>query len=98
MSVKDNVIDGVNILSGQKVRLYLDAAGYQQSESPTYAQIYFGAGAHTCLGMPIGKKIWDVVKSRFEKVHKKLIINTMEYRTPDNVFNIYESIKVDIYD
>lgn len=98
MSIRDNVIDGVNVLSGQKVRLYLDAAGYQHSESPTYAQIYFGAGAHTCLGMPIGKKIWDVVKSRFETVHKKLIINTVEYRTPDNVFNIYESIKVDIYD
>jgi len=98
ISIRDNTMDGVNILSGQRVRLYLDSAGYQQSEFPSYAQIYFATGVHTCLGMPIGRKIWDIVKSRFEKLEKKLIINTMEYRTPDNVFNIYESIKVDIYD
>jgi len=98
MSINDNLMGGVNVLSGQRVRLYLDSAGYQQSEFPSYAQIYFATGVHTCLGMPIGRKIWDIVKSRFEKLHKKLIINTMEYRTPDNVFNIYESIKVDIYD
>jgi hypothetical protein len=98
MSINDNLMGGVNVLSGQRVRLYLDSAGYQQSELPSYAQIYFATGVHTCLGMPIGRKIWDIVKSRFEKVHKKLIISNMEYRTPDNVFNIYESIKVGIYD
>jgi len=98
MSIRDNLMGGVQVLSGQRVRLYLDSAGYQQSESPSYAQLYFATGVHTCLGMPIGRKIWDIVKSRFEKVAKKLIIQAAEYRSPDNVFNIYESIKVDIYD
>ena len=98
MSINDNLMDGVHVLSGQRVRLYLDSAGYQQSEAPSYAQLYFATGVHTCLGMPIGRKIWDIVKSRFEKVAKKLIIQAAEYRSPDNVFNIYESIKVDIYD
>lgn len=96
--VKDCIIGDNKILSGQRIRIYLDAAGYNIDSGPSYSSLYFSAGPHTCLGMPIGKKIWHIVTRQFALLNKKIIIQNQKYRTPDCVFNIYENILVNVYE
>ncbi len=98
MLCKEKEINGIAMLAGQRVRLYLDAAGYAHSEVPFYSRLYFGSGAHLCLGMPVGRKIWKLMKSILEKIDKKMKIHEVGYRNNDNVFNIYDKIRVTIHD
>jgi len=94
----DIEISGNQIKKGQRVRLYLDTAGYIETSHPSYSSLYFGSGAHTCLGMPIGTKIWGIVTDVFRKIDKRIEITQLTYRKNDNVFNIYDEIKVRVYD
>jgi len=94
----DFEVDGYVVTKGQRVRLYLDSAGYAGTVYPIYSSIYFGAGAHTCLGMPIGKKVWTMILKCLARVDKKIELTKLTYRERDNVFNIYDEIKVRTYD
>jgi len=94
----EKTLAGEKILAGQRIRLYVDAAGYSESDSPVYSQLYFGAGKHTCLGMPISKKIWGIIRTCFQQLDSKLSIHEIKYRANDNVFNLYEHIVVTIHD
>lgn len=98
ISTREFRVEDKVIAQNQRVRLYLDAAGYDQSIMPSYSQLYFGSGAHACPGMHIGRNIWEILISNFKKVHKKLDIKTLEYRSPDNIFNIYNKILVNVHD
>ena len=94
----DIEISGNQIEKGQRVRLYLDSAGYIETSYPSYSALYFGSGAHTCLGMPIGTKIWTIVTDVFRKIDKRIVIAQLTYRKNDNVFNVYDEIMVSVYD
>jgi hypothetical protein len=94
----DLELDGFQIKMGQRVRLYLDAAGYIQTDYPSYSSMYFGSGSHLCLGMSIGNQVWSLVTHYFKKSHKKIKITKLSYRKNDNVFNIYDEFKVRLYD
>lgn len=98
MANMDSEIGGYQIKKGQRVRLYLDAGGYVGTPYPSYSSIYFGAGAHACLGIPIGKKIWTTIVSRLAVISKKIEVTKLTYRENDNVFNIYDEIKVRVYE
>lgn len=91
---KECKLNDISLQANQRIRLYLDAAGYIHSETPSYSQLYFGSGNHLCLGMPIGRKIWKIIKDNFEKTNKKIFIQEATRREYDNVFNIYNTIKV----
>jgi cytochrome P450 len=98
MAEIDIDIHGNKIKKGQRVRLYLDSAGYIETSYPSYSSIYFGSGSHTCLGMSIGTKIWTMVTDVFRRVDKKIEITQLIYRKNDNVFTIYDEINVRVYD
>lgn len=90
---EDYQLNDINLKSNQRIRLYLDAAGYIHSEMPSYSQLYFGSGSHLCLGMPTGRKIWKIIKDILEKTNKKITLQEVSRRKYDNVFNIYNNIK-----
>ena len=94
----DLEINGIQITKGDRVRLYLDAAGYQNETPPHYASLYFGSGNHACLGASISKKFWMIFIKHLSKFHKYMTIEDIVPRVHDNVFNTYNSIKVKIYD
>lgn len=96
--LSDIVIAGVNIKKGQRARLYLDAAGYEGETCPHYASLYFGSGAHLCLGMPLASKMWEIVIQTLSKISKKVKMLEVKPRKNDNVFNVYEAIRIKIDD
>ncbi|MDO9150691.1 MAG: hypothetical protein Q7U33_04855 [Methylotenera sp.] len=91
-------LEGQAFQAGQRFRLYLDATGYADSDEPSYSQLYFGAGRHVCLGMPIGKKIWSLIAAAFANTHSTIQLHDVSRREFDNVFNIYNTIKVSFHD
>lgn len=91
-------LNDVKIMEGARVRLYLDAAGYQDEIMPNYASLYFGSGHHACLGASIGKKFWMILYKHLARFHKFMTIEEILPREYDNVFNTYNSIKVKIND
>ena len=88
---------GVNISKGQRVRMYLDAAGYISSEHSQYSQLFFAAGSHLCPGMAFGNDIWKIIRDELNAINKKVNIENVSYRKTDNVFNTYESITLSFY-
>lgn len=92
----DKKIAGISLQAGQRIRLYLDAAGYQHAEAPAYSALYFGHGSHLCLGMPVGRKLWKLMTVLFQAFNKRLTIIEANYREHDNVFNLFDTIKVKI--
>ncbi len=92
----DKTIGATSMQAGQRIRLYLDAAGYDHAEAPAYSALYFGSGSHLCLGMPVGRKLWKLITALFQTFNKKLTMIEANYREHDNVFNLYDTIKVKI--
>jgi len=83
---------GVNISKGQKVRMYLDAAGYISSEYSQYSQLFFAAGSHLCPGMAFGNDIWRILSDELKTINQRVHIENVSFRKADNVFNTYELI------
>lgn len=90
----DLILNNISLHKNQRIRLYLDAAGYIYDEKPSYSQLYFGSGNHLCLGMPVAKEIWKIIKKVFQETDKKIFVEEISRRDFDNVFNIYNFIKV----
>ena len=90
--------NNIILQTNQRIRLYLDAAGYIHDERPSYSQLYFGSGNHLCPGMSVGREIWKIIKKIFQEYDKKILIQEVSRRNFDNVFNIYDFIKVKISD
>ena len=88
---------GPNISKGQRVRMYLDAAGYSSSEHSQYSQLFFAAGSHLCPGMAFGNDIWKILRGELMDINKKVNIENVSFRRSDNVFNTYESITLSFY-
>ena len=94
----DLEINKIQIAKGDRVRLYLDAAGYQNETPPNYTSLYFGSGNHACLGASISKKLWMIFIKHLSRFHVDMTIEEILPRPNDNVFNTYDSIKVKIYE
>jgi cytochrome P450 len=91
------IIADTTLLAGQRVRLYVESAGYS-TERPAYAKLYFGAGPHVCLGMSLGKQTWKIMTSCLSRVDRSLEVIEVLRRGYDNVFNGYNCIKTKVYD
>lgn len=87
-------IGSVLIKKGQKVRLYLEAAGYAESENSVYNSLFFGSGIHKCVGMHLSNAMWKVLIQELSKISCTIQIQHLHYREEDYVFNIFDEIKV----
>jgi hypothetical protein len=96
VATTEKIISGKKILSGQRVKMYLDAAGYAQ-EQPVYSKLFFGAGPHVCLGLSLSNKVWQAMTSCFAKYPQHFKIIDALHCDNDNFFNGYNSLKVDIF-
>lgn len=91
-------VGSVLIKKGQKVRLYLEAAGYTDSENSVYNSLFFGSGIHKCVGMHLSNAMWKVLTQELSKINCTIHIQHLHYRDEDYVFNIFDEIKVRLYD
>lgn len=89
-AVKDVTIGGCAIKAGDRIRLFLDAAGFRGNSTPQYSDIYFAAGPHRCPGMAFSRQIWKLVVKYLSQVDKQLVIIATKYRERDYVFNLHE--------
>lgn len=94
----DVEIADVQINKGQKVRLYLEAAGYAQSENSVYNSLFFGSGIHKCIGMHLSNAMWKILTQELVEIERFIEIQQLRYRAEDYVFNIFDEIKVRLYD
>lgn len=97
-AAKDLKFNNITIQKNQRIRLYLDAAGYISNEQASYAQLYFGGGNHLCPGISLGREIWKTIINFLKSMDVKILIQEGSRRQFDNVFNIYNTIKVIIDD
>jgi hypothetical protein len=93
---KDKVIRGQQLKGGQRIRLYIDAAGYS-TESATYSELYFGAGSHTCIGKYFSKELWNIFTKCLSKVDLKLRIIKSARKDHDYFFNGYYLLEVTVH-
>lgn len=86
-ALSDTVIGGVQIKSGERLRLILDAAGYEHGgNEPSYSDLYFAVGLHRCVGMSISRQCWSLLTSRLSQVKQGLRVLDYGLRTGDYVF------------
>lgn len=94
----DFEIHNIQIKKDERLRLYLDSAGFTGETCPHYASLYFGAGVHSCLGISVAKKAWSITIDTLKKIDKNITITDLSPRKYDNVFNLYDKIEVIIDD
>jgi cytochrome P450 len=92
-ATKDVTIGGCAIKAGDRIRLFLDAAGFQGNTTPQYSDLYFAAGPHRCPGMAFSRQIWKLIVKYLSQVDKRLVITATTYRERDYVFNLYEQAR-----
>ena len=92
---KDKIIQGEQLKSGQRIRLYIDAAGYSK-KSASYSELYFGAGSHTCIGKSFSKELWKVFTKCLSKVDLKLQIIKSARKDHDYFFNGFYLLEVNV--
>ena len=98
IAVQDLELDGADIKKGQKIRLYLESAGFVSSENSVYTQLFFGNGIHKCIGLHLSNAMWKVFVHKLSKVERYFEIKHLHYRTEDYVFNIFDEIEVSFND
>ncbi|APB98210.1 cytochrome P450 [Polynucleobacter asymbioticus] len=92
---KDTILQGEQLKIGQTIRVYLDAGGYSK-QNPTYSDLYFGAGTHTCIGKSFSKELWTVFTKCLSKVDLRLQIIKSARRDHDYFFNGYYLLMVTV--
>lgn len=86
------------ILPNERVRLFVDAAGFRGDVCPHYSDLYFAAGAHQCIGKAASRKIWKSTVDQLRLINRSLKVTGFSFRTRDSVFSLLESLEVDIHD
>jgi cytochrome P450 len=95
---KDKLFDGEKIIKGQVMRLYVDSAAFQNSDTPHFSELFFGYGMHKCVGTQISKKLWEIFIKKIITIDKKFIIKSANYRKDDYVFLKYQNIILETYE
>ena len=95
---KDCQIGHTIIKSGEKVKLYIESAGFINGDKSMYSSLFFGHGIHKCVGMHFSNAIWKILINEFSKLNKLFTIKSINTRPNDYVFNVFSNITVDLYD
>ena len=98
VAIADCIIGEKTIRSGQKIRLYLESAGFNGSENSSHSGLFFGHGIHKCIAVHLSNAIWKVFVKEVTKIDQHFSLKHLKYRKNDYVFNVFDDITVDIYD
>ncbi len=57
----DTVLRGAEIKAGDRLRIFLDATGFDSGHGPAFSDLYFAVGPHRCPGMSISRRTWRIL-------------------------------------
>ncbi len=97
-AAKDILLAGRAIKAGDRLRLFLDSAGFEQGGAPAFSELYFAAGKHKCPGMNFSRRCWKLLAAALSRSALKLRLVQSRQRSGDNVFNFAEAIEVQVHE
>lgn len=97
-ALKDTSVGGVPIKRGERLRLFLEAAGVGIDGAYSYSDLFFAVGAHKCVGMNFSRLIWEATSSGFASIGRKMRVIDIKHRDGDHVFNMPEKLLVEFYE
>jgi hypothetical protein len=97
-AAKDALLLDKVISRNDRVRLLVDAAGFQGNACPRYSDLYFAAGAHQCIGKAASRKIWKSTVEQLRMINRCLQVTAFSFRGRDTVFSFPESFEVTIHE
>jgi cytochrome P450 len=92
-AAQDCQLDGAQIRTGDRVRLYLDDAAVASVEP----RPFFGKGRHSCLGEELSTWLWQTLSAELGELPLSWTIEKAERRRPDWVFVYYSRIVVRLH-
>ncbi|MEO9875922.1 MAG: hypothetical protein ABJM26_07925 [Anderseniella sp.] len=94
-AVVDHDLDGVHILAGQRVRLYLDRFTFEPIGNRAG---FFGVGRHTCPGRSISQGAWQIIGRMFSQYRLRVAVKNVEFRSADSMFSFPTKLQVDFHE
>lgn len=94
---RDITIAGCEMKAGQRVRLFLDAAGFAKGERPLFSDLYFATGPHKCPGMSFSRRAWKSMAEQLQARPERVRLEAVAHRKRDNVFNFAEKLEVSVH-
>ena len=92
--VRQNVLGGQQLQPGDRVRLFIEAAGFDAEGRPCYDDLFFAVGPHKCVGMNFSLRAWQVVAEFLAKLDNRIALVELSERERDYVFNLPARILV----
>jgi len=86
------------IKAGERLRLFLDCAGFGQAAVPAFSELYFAAGRHKCPGMNFSRRCWKLLAGQLAQSRARLLLVSAGHRRGDNVFNFADKIEVSVHE
>ncbi len=88
-------LDGVQVLAGQRVRLYLDRLTFEPVGNRAG---FFGVGRHTCPGRSISQGAWQIIGNTFNQHRLRVVVKNVEFRSADSMFSFPTKLQVDFHE
>lgn len=96
-ALRDAVVGDVAIKKDERLRLILDAAGYEGGgDDASYSDLYFAVGLHRCVGMSISRQCWSLFTARLSQEKRGLKLLAVDHRTRDYVFILPQRCIVEV--
>lgn len=92
-ALNDAMLGGQAIKAGDRLRLFIEAAGYRNGGGPSYSELYFAVGPHQCPGKSFSRQIWKLTVKHVARIDRRLTLIDAAYRGRDHVFNLYERLE-----
>ena len=87
-------LGGKQLAPGDRVRLFIEAAGFTAEGRPCYDDLFFAVGPHKCVGMNVSIRAWQVVADFCATLDRRITLLGVSERDGDYVFNLPERIVV----
>jgi len=94
-AITSMIVAGIEIRSGDNIRLFLDDIGPDGRES---SDLFFGKGPHSCIGRSLSQNVWDSIVALLRRQTCGLTVEQAIYRSPDFMFRFTHSIIVRAHD
>lgn len=87
-------IGDASLQEGDRLRLYIEAAGLTETGEHVYSDLYFAVGAHRCVGMALSLGAWAGLTRILSAENLAWRVKSKEIRTMDRVFHFPEKVAI----